>query len=294
MVDGIVTNEPYMQNIIAIATEKDVTYQNYLGNMLGKDNYHDVYERNAEGCPNGFYDKLIYRTGYNSSGSCDSSHNAWNTLFRHMNYDTVSRSVKYCDSPGEPGCQGSSGDHQLPDSFYLTSKPSWWGDLTWPPFGPDPATADNKIPAQLRFENLPAIENFTANPAVIVQGQSSALSWIVTAADSLSIDHGLGTMSGTSTIVSPTATTTYKLTATNSTGSSTADVTVMVQGSGNGESGGGGGGGGGCFMATAEENLTLGPNLLPLFLFFIGISLLGWRWKKLRAKSEEPRAKSGN
>lgn len=28
-------------------------------------------------------------------------------------------------------------DHVLPNSLYLSSKPSWWGSVAWPPIGPD-------------------------------------------------------------------------------------------------------------------------------------------------------------
>jgi hypothetical protein len=38
----------------------------------------------------------------------------------------------------------------LPKSLYLTSKPAWWGDAAWPPFGPDVSFEKNKIPAETR------------------------------------------------------------------------------------------------------------------------------------------------
>jgi hypothetical protein len=156
IVAGIVTNEASLQNVITVVTEKDVHHQSYLGNVLGTAGYHTRYERNAEGCPNAFYDKLIYRTGYASSGSCEGSDpNAFTTLFRHMNYDFVSSAFKRCDDPGEPGCQGSSGGQQLPDSLYLPAKPAWWGALTWPAFGPTnddpPQLLDGTIPAEQRW-----------------------------------------------------------------------------------------------------------------------------------------------
>jgi hypothetical protein len=43
-------------------------------------------------------------------------------------------------------------DHNLPASLYLSAKPSWWGNLAWPPFGPDISPMTNKIPAQVRYE----------------------------------------------------------------------------------------------------------------------------------------------
>lgn len=76
---------------------------------------------------------------------------------------------------------------------------------------------------------VPQILSFTASPAVIRPGQSSTLSWSVSGATSLSIDNGIGTVSGTSITVSPIETTTYKLTCMNDAGSLVyASVTVGV------------------------------------------------------------------
>ena len=74
----------------------------------------------------------------------------------------------------------------------------------------------------------PIISSFIATPSTLTVGQSSTLSWIVTGATSLSIDNGVGTVTGTSKVVSPTVTTTYTLTATNAAGSVTATATVTV------------------------------------------------------------------
>ncbi|MBI3231976.1 MAG: fibronectin type III domain-containing protein, partial [Candidatus Doudnabacteria bacterium] len=75
--------------------------------------------------------------------------------------------------------------------------------------------------------SAPTISSFTSSPTSITSGQSSTLSWTTTGATSLSIS-GIGVVTGTSQIVSPTVTTTYVLTATNSTGSVTANTTVSV------------------------------------------------------------------
>ena len=74
----------------------------------------------------------------------------------------------------------------------------------------------------------PTINSFTASPPSITSGDSSTLSWSVTDADTLSINQGIGTVTGTSVTVSPTTTTTYILTATNTAGSVSASVTVTV------------------------------------------------------------------
>ena len=74
----------------------------------------------------------------------------------------------------------------------------------------------------------PVITSFTANPGSIQSGQSSTLSWSVTGATTLSISPGVGTVTGTSTTVSPIGTTMYTLTALNAGGSVTMQTTVTV------------------------------------------------------------------
>ncbi|HEY1757138.1 MAG TPA: OmpA family protein [Bryobacteraceae bacterium] len=76
----------------------------------------------------------------------------------------------------------------------------------------------------------PTINFFTATPASITSGQSSTLSWSVTGANTVTITGNSSTNLGLtgSLPVSPTVTTTYTLTATNSYGSTTSQVTVVV------------------------------------------------------------------
>ncbi|MBS1783997.1 MAG: PKD domain-containing protein [Acidobacteria bacterium] len=75
----------------------------------------------------------------------------------------------------------------------------------------------------------PSVTSFTASPASISSGQSSTLAWAVTGATSLSLDNGIGDVTGTtSRSVTLAVSTTYTLTATNAAGSVTATVTVAV------------------------------------------------------------------
>jgi hypothetical protein len=75
----------------------------------------------------------------------------------------------------------------------------------------------------------PVITSFTGAPGSFNRGQSGTLSWNVTGATSVSIDQGVGNAAANgSTIVAPLATTTYTLTATNSSGTTTATVTLLV------------------------------------------------------------------
>jgi hypothetical protein len=74
----------------------------------------------------------------------------------------------------------------------------------------------------------PGISSFSASPDTIAPGASSTLSWKVSAADAVTIDHGVGAVTGSSVSVTPTATTSYTLTATNASGRATATTQVTV------------------------------------------------------------------
>ncbi|HEX2748258.1 MAG TPA: LamG-like jellyroll fold domain-containing protein, partial [Verrucomicrobiales bacterium] len=78
----------------------------------------------------------------------------------------------------------------------------------------------------------PKITAFTASPGHVDPGQSVALSWTASGANTVSINMGAPAISGnTGTVsVSPAATTTYTLTATNDAGTTTAQTSVDVGG----------------------------------------------------------------
>lgn len=76
----------------------------------------------------------------------------------------------------------------------------------------------------------PQIMTFTATPAAVTSaGQEVELSWTIAGAvTALTIDNGVGPVGGKNETVRPTATTTYRLTAANSSGNDTATTTVTV------------------------------------------------------------------
>ncbi len=77
---------------------------------------------------------------------------------------------------------------------------------------------------------LPTISSFSAAPSTVNAGGSSTLPWATGTATSLSIDQGVGDVTGrTSISVSPATTTTYTLTAYNANGHTTATAKVTVQ-----------------------------------------------------------------
>ncbi|MBL8031731.1 MAG: fibronectin type III domain-containing protein, partial [Candidatus Doudnabacteria bacterium] len=76
---------------------------------------------------------------------------------------------------------------------------------------------------------LPTISSFTATPTTVTSGTAVTLAWQTNNATTLTIDQGIGTVTGTtSKTATPTASTTYTLTATGSAGSVTKSVTVGV------------------------------------------------------------------
>lgn len=79
--------------------------------------------------------------------------------------------------------------------------------------------------------SLPAVKAFTVTPTTITLGGSASLSWITTNATSLTLNNGLGSVTGlTSKTVTPgqSGNLTYTLTATNAGGSTTASVSLYV------------------------------------------------------------------
>lgn len=82
---------------------------------------------------------------------------------------------------------------------------------------------------------LPTV-TLVATPDAITSGYTSTLSWDSTSSDTLVIDQSIGAVAipSGSTVVSPTVTTTYMITATNPSGSATASATVTVTARGGG------------------------------------------------------------
>lgn len=125
------------------------------------------------------------------------------------------------------GCGGQNFDHQ--GSWTMVSGTLMHADADlrvsggpWLPLGG--INCDFTRPAV----SPPVISSFTASPASITAGQASTLAWNVAGATTLSVDQGVGAVGGSSIVVNPVITTTYRLTATNAGGSSSATVTVTA------------------------------------------------------------------
>lgn len=147
-------------NVYAMVFEALCRNYNVIGNILGKTGIHNLYEWNnsSPGIP-------IYRIGYNgtSASSIGYDINTLNTLYRHGNYDVVNNSVIW---------DSNNVDHNIPDSLYLSSKPSWFGDLVWPPFDPsNPSLAKpTSIPAGYRYINNTNPPQNTDTNIIVIAG----------------------------------------------------------------------------------------------------------------------------
>lgn len=130
-----------LQYVFIFDIWKKNRYHNIVGNVLGT-----AGMENAVDAPNEYPwgAKYIYRLGFtdandNSVSGNDSTVTA--TILRHGNWHSANQAVAW--DPSIP-------DHNLPISLYLTSKPSWWGDLRWPAVGPDLNPLATEIPAEVR------------------------------------------------------------------------------------------------------------------------------------------------
>lgn len=152
-------------NTYALAIERFNYYNNVVGNLFGKYGFHEDYQ--VEVPPQA--EQAVYRVGYyDASGStANFDTNVQWTLIRHMNYDvttTTNAGIVYDDSIE---------DYDVPDSYYLLSKPSWFGVLDWPPF--DPGSTND---ADMSYTNLPAGYRFINGddpPAATQSGRTARI-----------------------------------------------------------------------------------------------------------------------
>jgi chitodextrinase len=132
-------------------------YFNVVGNLLGTNGAQSVYDFNGSS-------RGVYELGYPNMGNDGYTGTAppgvWSNpgsspsvnqyldllvktnILRTINWDVVSKAVVY-----DP----TIADRSLPGSYYLNSKPAWFGNLNWPPFDPTTVNA-----AMLSPTNIPA------------------------------------------------------------------------------------------------------------------------------------------
>ena len=141
--------EDSRMSIHPVSLAKGVRYQTFVGNVLGTEGVDFEYEMEGTDEDYCWYLPYIYHLCYKDGDTCRASECdpvVKQTLLRHGNYDYANNGVVW-----DPAIA----DHDVPDSFYLSGKPSWWGNIPWPAYGPG-RDNDNKIPAQVRYEAMGA------------------------------------------------------------------------------------------------------------------------------------------
>ena len=107
----------------------DTLYSMVVGNVFGCTNI--VPDAYAQPIPGGDWDAnyviAIGEDGSSTANRGGADHydeGVTNTMIFHLNWDSVNKGSAVA-KPGQ--------DTTLPDSLYLTAKPTWFGNLTWPP-----------------------------------------------------------------------------------------------------------------------------------------------------------------
>lgn len=143
------TNNPSVtRDMIAIDIEAWNQDYTAIGNILGHEGMVGDYE--IQGPENGVFDTgdgraFCWKIGFINDGDQDGPRHAptFASLIRHGNFDYIHHGVA-------DWIDGLSRD--LPPSLYLEAKPSWFGSLDWPPFGPDVTGNVKTTPAKQRWD----------------------------------------------------------------------------------------------------------------------------------------------
>lgn len=141
-----------------------------IGNVIGSSTLNPTkYEEDVDGFS---VATAVYRLGYPNMGN-----QSWddggqipgmtypeakvkNTLLRWGNYDYYHNAARW-ESSEIPADATVPTQQTVLASYVYNNKPTWFGDVAWPPIGPDVTGAAgdsaghvHKIPAQVRFEAL--------------------------------------------------------------------------------------------------------------------------------------------
>lgn len=139
---------PAVNNLQIVELQLTNRWISSVGNILGTNglyaNQYDV--PGARLSDPVIYDIGIVNGGYPVASNWWADTNAFTTFFAHMDYDFAVDAITY---------NATNADVALPVSMYYTSKPSFFGGMTWPPYNPTNVTATQRhytnIPAGLRF-----------------------------------------------------------------------------------------------------------------------------------------------
>lgn len=140
----------------ATAVHSGSRYENFVGNVLGTPGVTIHYNYSGSD-----YNIFVFGPA-DGSASIPADPLSASTSLRWGNYDVVTAAVRWCGNSSDTGwittCASTSevpagispypnllptlgdtgvGQGSMPASFYLPSKPSWFGSTPWPPIGPD-------------------------------------------------------------------------------------------------------------------------------------------------------------
>lgn len=144
-----------------ISNERYNRKPNFVGNLLGSSGYHTNYAEapSGTGYPGAIVtancsDKSIYKFGFWANIGCTTTATdnfATMDPLIALNYDVVTST-----NGGIVG--GGFVTSDLVSSYYVSSKPSYFGQCPWPPFSPTSTSA-----ASMDATNIPAGYRFTFN-----------------------------------------------------------------------------------------------------------------------------------
>lgn len=159
---GAFTNKDFLTNAY-VAYGYVGRYHNVVGNVFGTPGFHTNYQLSG-GVPD--LHSVYGIAGPKSGATPPFDTLVLSTTLRWGNYDVVRATNSFCASghtgfvatcgsvsevpsgiavfPNAVPTQGDTvgGQSVMPSSFYLSSKPAWFGSHTWPPIGPDVTSGD--------------------------------------------------------------------------------------------------------------------------------------------------------
>jgi hypothetical protein len=130
------------------AAMKGHYWYNFVGNVLGYDGMQPTPPNGwvYEGSPPWPDTPItVWRIGYWNQDWNTQDLQVGATMIRDGNYDFVTRSVHWHQTPGFAG--------RLPNSLYLSAKPAFFGDNPWPWVDPLGPTKTYTLPAKARYDS---------------------------------------------------------------------------------------------------------------------------------------------
>ncbi len=139
-------------NIQAIGIFYTNRHASVIGCVLGKTGVHNVYEVSGASAGNCYDGRRIFYLGYEAGGAgCNGVYDpvVKSSLVRAVNWTSATTTNNGINLDGYAVSD-------IPSSYYLTSKPAFFGNLTWPPVdptNPNDSFIRTNIPAGYRYVN---------------------------------------------------------------------------------------------------------------------------------------------